>query len=132
ELGRLRGCADRLQVVETVPARNSAGHICDTLRRLAQRDGGDHFVVSCTDGGGGIRVLEPDIDARAISGGPQPMRQCAGLYCRDLVEVRGAKDFDHVKPADRYISELAPRSAYEIDVIGDRTGIKHLYHVERR
>jgi hypothetical protein len=42
------------------------------------------------------------------------MRQCAGLDCCDLLEIRGAKDFDHVKSTNRYISELAPRSAYRL------------------
>jgi hypothetical protein len=50
----------------------------------------------------------------------------------DLLEIGGAKDFDHVKSTNRYISELAPGSAHEIDVIRDRAGIKHLYHFERR
>src|SRR5262245_47366882 len=59
------------------------------------------------------------------------MREGAGLDCCDLREIRGAKHFDQVKSANRYISELAAGSAYEIDVIGDRAGIKHLYHFER-
>jgi hypothetical protein len=41
----------RMQVVETLAARDGRGHICDTLRRLAHRDRGDHFVFPCIDGG---------------------------------------------------------------------------------
>ena len=60
------------------------------------------------------------------------MREGTGLDRRDPLEIRGAKDFDNVKSTNRYISELAPRSAYQIDVVGDGAGIKHLYHFERR
>ena len=60
------------------------------------------------------------------------MRQCASLDCCDLLEIQGAEDFHHVKPAHCYISELTTRSAYEIDVIRYRAGFKHLDHFERR
>src|SRR5262245_47635796 len=60
------------------------------------------------------------------------MRKGAGLDCRDLLEIRGAKHFYEVKPADRHVGELSARSISEIDVIRDRSGINHLYHFECR
>src|SRR5580692_5240762 len=132
QLCRLAGNAEWLQTVRAGTLGNSVRYVDYGLRGLTDWAGRDHFVRQRIDCRYAVFVLEANIDSRAVSAGPDAMRQPANRNSRDLLKVIGAKHFDLVEPADRDIGEHAVRIAHDIDVIGDRTGVERFQKSEGR
>ena len=60
------------------------------------------------------------------------MRQRARGYGCDLLERIGAERLHRVEASDGDVGKLPTRVAYDVDVVGNRSGIEHLQHIEWR
>ena len=111
----MRGGAGDTEWLQVLDAGGLCRHglrdVDQRLCRLSVRYRRDHPVGRCVDGGHRIAVLDADIDARAVSGRPDAMRQVADRNGRDLLEVVGPKGLHLVQPADRHIGKLSARRA---------------------
>jgi hypothetical protein len=67
------------------------------------------FVERGVDGGYRVTVLDSDIDAGAVSGRPDAVRQITDRNGRELLEIGGPNRLDLVQSADRDIGDLAGR-----------------------
>src|SRR5262245_58055008 len=91
--------AEGLQILLTVTRGYRVRDIDERLRRLTDRDGGNHAVLERIDHRDGVGVFKPDIDPSAIARGPEAMPQVAYRYGGGLLEIVGAIDRDLRKPA---------------------------------
>src|SRR5262245_499663 len=131
QLRHLTGDAQRLQILRAVALRHGSRYVHERLRSLTDLRGRDDGVRHRVDGHQPTVVLETDVHAGAVAGGPDAVRQPAhrnGAYRREVV---GPVDPDQVEPADGHVGERAARAAREVDVIGDRPRVDDLQHRER-
>src|SRR6266511_5386321 len=92
---------ERLQVLcSSSFGRCGLRHVDQGLCRLSVWYCGNDMVRRCIDGGHGIAVLDADVDARAISGGPDAMGQVTHRNGRHLVEIVSPKGLHLVQSAD--------------------------------
>src|SRR6266478_4623792 len=112
--------------------RYGIGDVDDRLRRLTDRNGGDDLVLEGIDRHHGVAILDTHVDARSVTGGPDPVWQLADRYSRHLLESVGAEREDRVQPADGHVGESALRVPDDVDVVRDRTGVEHLEDMEWR
>src|SRR6267143_3879955 len=132
EVGRVAGNTQRLETLAPPSRRHGIRDVDERLCGLADRDGRDDLVLERVDRRHGIAVLDADVDAGAVAGRPDPMRQLTDRDSRHQLEGVGAESEDFVQPANGDIGEAATRVADEVDVIRDRACVEHLQDVERR
>ena len=128
----LSGDAERLQIFTVVRIGRGVRNISDRLRRLSDRDVGDHGVGRRVDRRERVSIFKPDIDPAAVARRPHAVRKIADRDGRDEREIIGAEYFDLVQAADGDVGECTLRGMREIDVVGDWAGIDRLDQIERR
>ncbi len=129
-MGSFACFAKRHQVCQAIAIRHGVRNVRDRLRRLADRNIGDHLVAQRVDHRELVGILESDIDAGTVTRRPDAMRQIAdGDGCDQLKRI-GAEHLHLVEATHRHVGKAAVLIGDEIDVIGDRAGIHRLDQVE--
>src|SRR5207302_10462631 len=109
----------RLKIFASLSRWHGVRNVDERLRRLADGDGGDDFVLERVDRRHHVPVFDADVEARAVAGRPEAVRQVADRDPCDLREGVGAEGEDHVQAAYGDVSELAARVADDVYVVGN-------------
>src|SRR5581483_6719758 len=125
--------SERHKVGGAVSRRHRAWNVNQSLRRLANGNGGDHPGCDRVDCKYSVAVLQADVNALVVAGTPDAMRQIARRNsCDEAWFCAASIDFDLVQAADGDVREFAVGVVYQSDVIGDRSGIDGRENTKRR